>query len=1179
MTKIKRMLSVTLCFVVLMSLFTLSTWAAQYTSCRSGTVSWQMIYDNPQTYYWVDSEDEYCALTAVKSGKKYYVTLYRTKKGNETRYLKQEKDDDSSSAKEWDSASAVYTGGVLYRKNTSGGGTTDPQPTTTLTDGTYTATSTSSYKKDSETYRATVQVTVSNGKITALTATGPTASSDNKEYFSKALSGIRSQLVGQTAQYNSGSQVDVVSKATNSSKLIKEAIDLALAKASQSGEVTPTYTVTWRNSDGSLLETDKDVRAGSQPSYDGSLPVKASDTQYAYQFCGWATASGQTSGKAADTLPTVSGNVTYYAAFTKTVLVSVADGLYGDHTAIVQPFGYVPVVTVTVKDNRIVFLQADADTSDGNQEFLAEAVSGLQAKLVGQPVSAAIALDETADIISGATFASRAVIADIKSALAQSPKGNCVVVWQNADGETLKSDTVTYGSLTPVYSGTPTQQEDDGYTYTFKGWTPTASKFVTQSTAYTAVYTAVEKEKPVTVYADGKYMDATCYVAYGYTPRVTITVTDGKVAAVNVTAEDVGSNGYFLNTAKTWLQSQLEGKTADEHLLDGVDVVSGATASKRAVTEAVSKALQAENTIVWEDDSSRVLDRVTVSTGSLPVYDGTEPVKTNCHFVGWTPEPYAVTGDATYQAVFEAIQTEHTVAYDVLSEQQTYKAGETVTVTATIPTKDGYRFDGWQLDGVKLIGSSFVMPNHDVTLQAVWKEWYAEGVYGDDSVIDSLFGTYPITVAVLVNDSNQIAAITADTDEDTAVLEELGFYDALAYVEQELLYADISTDELERVYYASDPALGSDAPLFASDMVLAITEALHHEPKEPYQVTVQNTDGHTLAVYTGIAYGTRTDSVLATPEQPEDEQYRYHFVNWQDEPALFVKENAVYTAVFDKEEKQLQPLVNTSEVTAEEIRLGESLSIHASAQGGTGDYTYAVYYKKTSGTNWVNTPWSKETSLSIQPGAACAYDVSIRVRDSAGSVSEKNVSLRVVGRIENTSVLLSDTITVGETINVKASAVYGSGSYTYAVYYKKTTDTQWNSTKWKDSTNISVRPAEAALYDVCVKAKDTSGAVSKLYFKVTVNELLTNHSYLLTPSVKLGEEIKVQSAAAGGVGSYRYCLYYKKTIGTKWSSTAWGPVSGLSFKPAAATNYMLCVKVQDTKGTISKKYFEVTVER
>ncbi len=68
-----------------------------------------------------------------------------------------------------------------------------------------------------------------------------------------------------------------------------------------------TYTVTWKNADGTVLEKDENVEHGTVPSYDGKTPTKAADAQYTYKFSGW------------DKTPaSVTANVTYTAVFSKT---------------------------------------------------------------------------------------------------------------------------------------------------------------------------------------------------------------------------------------------------------------------------------------------------------------------------------------------------------------------------------------------------------------------------------------------------------------------------------------------------------------------------------------------------------------------------------------------------------------------------------------------------------------------------------------------------------------------------------------------------------------------------------------------------------------------------------------------------------------------------------------------
>ena len=115
------------------------------------------------------------------------------------------------------------------------------------------------------------------------------------------------------------------------------------------------YTVTWKNYDGTVLETDKGVSHGTTPTYNGSTPTKPQDAQYTYTFSGWSPSIGA-----------ITSNTEYVAQFTATkrkytISTSVTNGtISGDGT---YEYGTSVILTVT-PDNGYKFEK----WSDGNTQ-------------------------------------------------------------------------------------------------------------------------------------------------------------------------------------------------------------------------------------------------------------------------------------------------------------------------------------------------------------------------------------------------------------------------------------------------------------------------------------------------------------------------------------------------------------------------------------------------------------------------------------------------------------------------------------------------------------------------------------------------------------------------------------------------------------------------------------------
>ena len=48
-----------------------------------------------------------------------------------------------------------------------------------------------------------------------------------------------------------------------------------------------SFTIIWKNYDGTILEVDENVQKGETPSYDGKTPTRANDETYSYTWSGW----------------------------------------------------------------------------------------------------------------------------------------------------------------------------------------------------------------------------------------------------------------------------------------------------------------------------------------------------------------------------------------------------------------------------------------------------------------------------------------------------------------------------------------------------------------------------------------------------------------------------------------------------------------------------------------------------------------------------------------------------------------------------------------------------------------------------------------------------------------------------------------------------------------------------
>ena len=171
------------------------------------------------------------------------------------------------------------------------------------------------------------------------------------------------------------------------------------------------------------------------------------------------------------------------------------------------------------------------------------------------------------------------------------------------------------------------------------------------------------------------------------------------------------------------------------------------------------------------------------------------------------------------------------------------------------------------------------------------------------------------------------------------------------------------------------------------------------------------------------------------------------------------------------------------------LALGSKFVIKGTGRGGEGDYLYAFYYKRPGENKWlVKQSFSENNAVEFTPGYVGVYEFCVKVKDASGEIYKTYSEMEVEEAFVNESYISADTITKGETVTVTGVPQESVKEYTYAFYYKKSTQKKWTVKQDFDTNNsVEIKPANTGDYQICVKIKDKNGWISKKYFDLKVN--------------------------------------------------------------------------------------------
>jgi len=697
-----------------------------------------------------------------------------------------------------------------------------------------------------------------------------------------------------------------------------------------------SYTVTWKNHDGSTLDVDANVGYGVMPHYDGATPVKEGNAQYSYTFTGWSPAVVGVTGDAAYTAQ-FEEHVNKYTVIWKnwdgTVLETDDLVPYGEmasyddatparpateqylYTFIgwdAEPSAVTGNVTYTAQFFRatqtyeVIWKNADGTTLETDSSVPFGAVPKYDG---AEPTQAADAqytytFDKWSPTVS-------AVTGNITYTAQYSTTVNkYMVTWKNDNGDVLKSEVLAYGAM-PTFDGTPAKAATAQYTYTFAGWDNTPAA-VTGDATYTATYTSQVNNYTI------KWID-----------------WDGTVLK-----EETLPYGTMPVAPANPTRPEHDGYTFDFLQWDEVITIVTRDVTYQALYTSNAPAYQ----IVWVDENGNQLHEETHYLDDTPIYPDSDPVKADTvqytyAFAGWkvmgggdtlysSNALPAVTGSVTYQAQFSSALRTYPVTWrnengtTLMTEQVAY--GTVPSYSGATPTKDEtdeftFSFSGWDTEPVAVTGAATYTATYTGAKRSYTVTWQNEN--GTELAVDTVeYGQMPVYTGATPTKAGtghysyvhsgwtpELHPVTRDVTYKATYTMKHNRYTVTWKDEDGTVLRTDLLDYGELPAYGTDPVKTGDAQysytfVAWTPSIAAVTRditytATYSTQLNRYTVTWKNDNGAVLATEE-VEYGT-VPTYTGTPAKQATAQYSYTFKGWDNTPVA-VTGDVTYTATYSE---------------------------------------------------------------------------------------------------------------------------------------------------------------------------------------------------------------------------------------------------------------------------------------
>ncbi len=269
-------------------------------------------------------------------------------------------------------------------------------------------------------------------------------------------------------------------------------------------------------------------------------------------------------------------------------------------------------------------------------------------------------------------------------------------------------------------------------------------------------------------------------------------------------------------------------------------------------------------------------------------------------------------------------------------------------------------------------------------------------------------------------------------------------------------------------------------------------------------------------------------------------------------------------------------LVNQSDIDKTELSYGENVTFRFAAEGGTKGYQYEVYAMKPRAEEWTKLrSYAYGSSYTYHPWESGTYRMKVCVKDSSGTVTEKEWDMTVTAPELTNSTTVTETLAYGDNAVFTFAAEGGTKGYQYQIDMYKPSSTEWIRLKnYSAVTSFQYHPWEVGEYRFQVTVKDLSDNTAVTEFSMNVTADPLEHLSAVPEKVTFGDNALMALAASGGSGAYRYKIEAFKPVSQTWVTLRdFSYAQDYSYHPWEQGEYLIRITVMDSLGnTLSTDY-------